>query len=747
MELPMAGDRKEPQNIKAVTIAIFQAARDGDIEGVHKILEASCPPFKVEELVNHKYFEIGNTLLYMAVLNYDVDMVKYLLSRGVNILSPNSMGTTPLHVAIAPITTITGYNSAEIEDMNVMIVAAMLEKVKGDASLKEKLLKLDDEEGLSVLDLAVRRKNLRIVRMLMPFVAKDVVDVNGDNLLQQAIKMRALDLVRYFAEEERLDLFAKNNTGLTAVDLAASSIDMISLLEEVIIHYPDYNLEVFKQFLQITETIRNYNTLATFERMMTQAVKFNRVDIVKHIIEKAGFSPEVVCIISANALSIAIIHEKNEIAKYLLENKFRLETSARNHVNDKTYTNTKVKDLLYQKITAGDKEAQNNFAILWLQSLLPLVENLLPREPKDTKSKDPVDGIFPRAFLSESEIREVSLPDEHKHLSLKKQAKHFMLIKRLPPHRYEAGIERIQKQMVSEAEKIFNLVVNFPAGKSFAELQEMINKPFLKIVAEEKLLGADAVKLFEDSLNQRGVQLRPLIESLVKYGQSKPKVLSSEEIFAIVNDLFAAARKKDLQTVMEIFNKHAAKLRNDNGMVLINIWDFKGNCDSLLHVAIHLNDPEMAKFLLSQKINENHHNKAGDTPLDVFKTLWMECLTPIIVEMFSMSLDGPAHDIEVEIKQALALILKSPREKAFTDLQKEVRESILQIFDKEHLKALISEDKLAAGRNKLEKAINERSAQLYPLIQVLQEFMGPHQRKDSTPPDFKLGEYKSPKPS
>lgn len=74
------------------TGTIFEAARDGTVQEVEKILAAN------KNLINART-ELGSTPLHVAASSSNPGIAKLLVARGANINAKDNNDTTPLHIA------------------------------------------------------------------------------------------------------------------------------------------------------------------------------------------------------------------------------------------------------------------------------------------------------------------------------------------------------------------------------------------------------------------------------------------------------------------------------------------------------------------------------------------------------------------------------------------------------------------------------------------------------------------------
>lgn len=102
----------------------------------------------------------GRTALHWAAIGGHTEIVKFLLSKGANILAETQNKTNSLHMAV--------------EAGRVETVRALMEQVASDEAAKTSLTMAKNSEDKTPWDLAVGSKNKAICQVL-----KDMGDANG----------------------------------------------------------------------------------------------------------------------------------------------------------------------------------------------------------------------------------------------------------------------------------------------------------------------------------------------------------------------------------------------------------------------------------------------------------------------------------------------------------------------------------------------------------------------------------------
>jgi len=161
---------------------------------------------KLKELISHfkefidSHDAEGNTLLIIAVINVQVNIVKMLLEEGADVNAPDKGGMTALHYAVM----------AENEAIVQMLVA------------KGSYLNGRNDNFETPLSVAVAQRNVNIVNILLHKYANvNISDAFGNTPLHCAATLGFVDIVTALLENGKdVDLDAKNVEEYTPLMLA-----------------------------------------------------------------------------------------------------------------------------------------------------------------------------------------------------------------------------------------------------------------------------------------------------------------------------------------------------------------------------------------------------------------------------------------------------------------------------------------------------------------------------------------------
>ncbi|XP_057328229.1 putative ankyrin repeat protein RF_0381 [Microplitis mediator] len=172
-----------------------------------------------------------DTILYLAIKNENIEMVKYLLDMGanVNILATYdhrnyTSGLAALHVAV----------DLKLAD----IVQLLLDQEDCDVNVKS-------ESGLTPLHIAALNNNLAIAKKLINKGATNEVYSRYGSLLNatpfhMAVLKNSVEVIKYFLQDLKIHIDIKTIDGVTALQVAAkaNSLDTVKLLLD---HGADFN--------------------------------------------------------------------------------------------------------------------------------------------------------------------------------------------------------------------------------------------------------------------------------------------------------------------------------------------------------------------------------------------------------------------------------------------------------------------------------------------------------------------------
>lgn len=471
---------------------MITAVKRRDVNELQEVFKR-VPPERLPILINLSIeAERGDSLLHLAVRNVNPEIVPVLVSNGASLFNVNAMGDTPLHTAVKL-----------SKSFRTDVLSIILEKIENDSSLK-KLLFIMNRDNEFPINIALKQPdNEEVFAMLMPFY-KDFRDSDGNTPFHYAAMSCRPELMGYFANEEKIH-FVKNKLGQTALDIAATKANSEELLVPIfaaLIRKQD--VLSFSSFIQ--QHIRskpNYETFETYELFIKLAVIWKRDDIVKFILNKMGFPAQQRSALCCSALTDAIENQNMDLTKYLFGIKASIDEAGL------LYEKYRPRDeaWLLPRLKQNEEEIRNALKTIYMQILVPFVENQLRREYRTeadekkslffeiTPDQDPTMPLAsPGPALPANEMH------QEKILKLKEDIKELLLI---------------------EVNKLIDKILSFPPDKDFDDLQKAINQPFIKIVKDK--LYPDSPKALEEEFNYlyREGQLRILVQGLIEYNRNK----------------------------------------------------------------------------------------------------------------------------------------------------------------------------------------------------------------------------------
>ncbi|KAL1552320.1 ankyrin repeat-containing protein BDA1-like [Salvia divinorum] len=177
---------------------LHAAALLGHLEFAKKLLSAN--PELSRSLSSN-----GSSALHLAAAKGDAEMVKELVSADSSMCGArDGEGRNPLHLAA----------------------------IKGRTAVLEELLKADPAAaaalsggGESCLHLCVKYNRVEAMKVILQFLERgddrlvDWKDQNGNTVLHLAVEKKQLEIVEYLVDNTRIENEARNAAGLTALDL------------------------------------------------------------------------------------------------------------------------------------------------------------------------------------------------------------------------------------------------------------------------------------------------------------------------------------------------------------------------------------------------------------------------------------------------------------------------------------------------------------------------------------------------
>ncbi|XP_008556305.3 putative ankyrin repeat protein RF_0381 [Microplitis demolitor] len=172
-----------------------------------------------------------NTILYLAIENKNIEMVKYLLKMGANI---NAGATYDHRNYISELSALHVAVDSELED----IVQLLLDHEGCDVNVKS-------SSGLTPLHIAALKNNLTIAKKLISKGATNEAYSRYGSLLNatpfhMAVLKNSVEVIKYFLHDLKISIDIRTRDGVTAIQVAAkaNSLDTVKLLLD---HGADFN--------------------------------------------------------------------------------------------------------------------------------------------------------------------------------------------------------------------------------------------------------------------------------------------------------------------------------------------------------------------------------------------------------------------------------------------------------------------------------------------------------------------------
>lgn len=285
------------------------AAQDGHIDIVELLLQIDAcvnvknrhgfTPFHLAVKGGHIYItsillnngahintELGGaTALHLKTAEGNLDFVKLLVEKGADVNIKTKAGLTPIHVAIL------------YDHVNILKVL-----LDGDA-------KLNEAGEQAVLALAVRNKNINMVRILVKAGANMLIDNrNGTTVLHHSVCTGQVDLVKLLMEEN-VDVNAQDSRGYTPLHFAViiENIDIVQLL-----------LKGERNSTHVENRVPSVKEVAAEDEIHVRSLQRSTDNIASSVGNKINVN--IQSDDGSTPLHFAVVHEHLDIIHLLLKN-------------------------------------------------------------------------------------------------------------------------------------------------------------------------------------------------------------------------------------------------------------------------------------------------------------------------------------------------------------------------------------------------------------------------------------------
>ncbi|WP_342190083.1 ankyrin repeat domain-containing protein [Spiroplasma endosymbiont of Dilophus febrilis] len=193
-----------------------------------------------------------------------------------------------------------------------------------------------------------------------------------------------------------------------------------------------------------------------------------------------------------------------------------------------------------------------------------------------------------------------------------------------------------------------NLVVKIPEflydeikiynGMKLQELKELLNKKATK----KNILASNDLKVRDEFLK---FQQKCLLEYVIDDNNNEEIIFLSSDLGEVINisDIINQTESKAQQDIikLKIFNLITDYPRISPSYVLVllalcgNVNITNENGDTLLHLAVKINNLSLAKELIQSGININACNQVGTTPLHIATSIGAHINDTVIINKWS----------------------------------------------------------------------------------------------------------------
>ncbi|XP_053597550.1 ankyrin-1 [Microplitis demolitor] len=518
--------------------------------------------------VNNPHKKYPNTILHLAVLNQDFELVEMLVDRGVNVDAKNYQGKTALHLAV--------------EMGNESLVTVLL---NNDAEVNT----VANDQSMPIYCPLNTIERQNIFRQLFNSGA----DINA--ALCNAVINGCLDTVNYLLKNYTIDV----NSNSFCLPIAVFKIQPGRMQYEVIsdmlydygftadLKYKNnvefFHLIVAKGYYRILEDfiklsidvnnlIRHYNC----DTLLHTACKFERVEIVKLLI-KYGADSNIKNIDNKPPIIYSISKNNLEIFNLLLDSGAHVEKNDPTLLNEAAYVAniSMIKILLERGV---DVNGKNELEITGLHSVVYKANDNLMRRLSDNQARESIVNFF----LNIGADVNAQITDNRSVLHLAVE------------NNYESIVEIILKHNAN-----VNLIDNKGRSPLFIAVKnnnEKITQILLKYNANVNLPNLNNVTPLHIAIVNK---YEKLVEILLENNADTSSRYLNED-----NTPLHMAIKYNFDNITKMLLKHNAD---------VNLKNLNGSTP--LHIAVKSNNLNIVKTLLENNADVNAIDKCGKTAL------------------------------------------------------------------------------------------------------------------------------------
>jgi ankyrin repeat protein len=252
------------------TSTLITAVSQGDVESVKKHLLANIS-------VNSKN-ALGNSLVHLAVISKDSNMLQLLLEHFAEINTSNEAGMTPFHLAV--------------QEGELAIVKLLIDNKAKTSTI--------NSAGNAAIHTATKSKNIELVKLIISEIPTDVnlKDQKGLSPFLLAVKDGNFALIQYFLKN-KANLADTSHSGLTATQLTMSSDSLKTL---------DFLIKKGAKLNQVTKDGQS---------LLHLAAQAGSLNIIKFLVKK-GIKADVRDRKTLLALNYAVNSNQAKVVSFLL---------------------------------------------------------------------------------------------------------------------------------------------------------------------------------------------------------------------------------------------------------------------------------------------------------------------------------------------------------------------------------------------------------------------------------------------